>query len=233
MTNIDQAELARFEGVAHRWWDSSGDFRPLHDINPARTAFVAERIALRGARIADLGCGGGLLTEAMAGQGADVLGVDAGETAIQVARLHALESGSTARYRQCTFESLLPELAGTFDAVTCMELLEHVPDPAATIVTCAALLRPGGKLIASTINRSPRSYALAVIAAEYVLQLVPRGTHDYQKFIRPHELAAMVRRAGLDVGEVVGMSYSPFTHHCTIGGPPAVNYFLCADKVAT
>ena len=227
--NIDHAEVSRFELVAHRWWDPSGEFRPLHDINTERTRYVAQRIALHGARIADIGCGGGLLTEAMAAEGADVLGIDAGETAISVARLHALESGSTATYRQCAVEALLPDYAASFDAVTCMELLEHVPDPSAVVVSCARLLRPGGRLIASTLTRSPRAYALAVLGAEYVLGLLPRGTHDYSRFIRPAELAAMMRAGGLQVVDIDGMSYNPFTRRCAIGGPPRVNYLMCGE----
>ena len=225
--NIDAAELARFEAVAHQWWDAHGDFRPLHDLNPVRAAYVARQHVLQGARVLDVGCGGGLLSEAMAAAGAQVLGADAGATAIQVARLHALESGAPVQYRQCPVEDIdLSE--GGFDLITCMEMLEHVPDPARVVKHCAALLRPGGTLVLATINRSPRAYALAILAAEYVLRLLPRGTHDYNKLLRPSELAQMTRRAGMTVTDIVGMHYNPLTRQARIGGAPNVNYLLTA-----
>ncbi len=236
--NIDREELGRFERVAHQWWDPQGDFRPLHDLNPARSAYVARQLAgnrgegLAGARVLDIGCGGGLLAEAMAAAGAEVLGIDPGTTAIQVARLHAMETGATPTYRQCAVEEI-PTSDGGFDLITCMELLEHVPEPASVLAHAAALLRPGGTLVLSTINRTPRAYAMAVLGAEYVLRLLPRGTHDYAKFIRPSELAQMTRRCGLQVTDIVGMHYNPFTRACRIEGSPDVNYLLTACKPET
>ena len=230
--NIDAGELARFEAVAHQWWDAQGDFRPLHDLNPVRTAYVARQHVLMGARVLDVGCGGGLLCESMAAAGANVLGADAGTTAIQVARLHALESGAPVQYRQCAVEDI-PLSEGGFDLITCMEMLEHVPDPAGVVSHCAALLRPGGTLVLATINRSPKAYGLAILAAEYVLRLLPRGTHDYSKLLRPSELADMTRRAGLHVTDIVGMHYNPITRHARVGGTPDVNYLLTAHKPGT
>ena len=241
--NIDTAELGRFERVAHQWWDPQGDFRPLHDLNPARTAYVVRQYTaacqraglpapgLAGTRVLDIGCGGGLLSEAMAAAGAAVLGIDPGTTAIQVARLHALETGATPAYRQCAVEDI-PVSEGGFDLVTCMEMLEHVPDPSSVVAHAVALLRPGGTLVLSTINRTPKAYAMAVLGAEYVLRLLPRGTHVYGKFIRPSELAQVVRRCGLQVTDIVGMHYNPFTRACRIEGAPDVNYLLTAHRPA-
>jgi 2-polyprenyl-6-hydroxyphenyl methylase/3-demethylubiquinone-9 3-methyltransferase len=228
--NVDVHEIAKFESLAHRWWDPTGDFRPLHDINPARLAWIAARCPPSGCRAVDVGCGGGILAEALARAGADVAGIDMGEAPLAVARLHALEAGVTVGYRQATAESLAAESPGAFDLVTCMEMLEHVPDPASVVAACATLVRKGGHVFFSTINRNPKAWALAVVGAEYVLRLLPRGTHEYAKFIRPSELARAVRAAGLDVVEIAGMRYNPFTREVSIGDDVDVNYLLYARK---
>ncbi|TVS17208.1 MAG: bifunctional 2-polyprenyl-6-hydroxyphenol methylase/3-demethylubiquinol 3-O-methyltransferase UbiG [Gammaproteobacteria bacterium] len=228
--NIDPAEVAKFEAMAHRWWDPEGDFRPLHDINPARLAWIAERHPLAGARVVDVGCGGGLLTEGMAQLGARVTGIDAGEAPLTVARLHGLESGVEVAYRQCAAEVLAGETPGAFDVVTCLEMLEHVPEPASVIRACAELARPGGDLFFSTINRNPKAWALAVVGAEYVLGLLPKGTHDYARFIRPSELARWIRTAGLELKEIAGMRYNPFTRDCRIDRDVDVNYIVHAVR---
>lgn len=228
--NVDPAEVAKFEAMAHRWWDPEGDFRPLHDINPARLAWIAERHPLAGQRALDVGCGGGLLAEAMARAGAEVLGIDAGKAPLTVARLHALETGVDLEYRQCPAEQLATEQPGAFDVVTCLEMLEHVPDPDQVIRACATLVRPGGDVFLSTINRNPKAWALAVVGAEYVLGLLPRGTHDYARFLRPSELAAGVRAAGLELVEIAGMTYNPLTRECRIGRDLDVNYLLHARR---
>lgn len=228
--NIDPAEVAKFEAMAHRWWDPEGDFRPLHDINPARLAWIAERHPLAGARVVDVGCGGGLLTEGMAQLGARVTGIDAGEAPLTVARLHGLESGVEVDYRHCAAEVLAAESPGAFDVVTCLEMLEHVPEPASVIRACAELARPGGDLFFSTINRNPKAWALAVVGAEYVLGLLPKGTHDYARFIRPSELARWIRAAGLELKEIAGMRYNPFTRDCRIDRDVDVNYIVHAVR---
>ena len=228
--NIDPAEVAKFEAMAHRWWDPEGDFRPLHDINPARLAWIAERHPLAGARVVDVGCGGGLLTEGMAQLGARVTGIDAGEAPLTVARLHGLESGVEVDYRHCAAEVLAAESPGAFDVVTCLEMLEHVPEPASVIRACAELARPGGDLFFSTINRNPKAWALAVVGAEYLLGLLPKGTHDYARFIRPSELARWIRAAGLELKEIAGMRYNPFTRDCRIDRDVDVNYIVHAVR---
>jgi 2-polyprenyl-6-hydroxyphenyl methylase / 3-demethylubiquinone-9 3-methyltransferase len=228
--NVDHAEIAKFEALAHRWWDPHGDFRPLHDINPVRLAYVTEHCGIAGRRVLDVGCGGGILAESMAARGADVLGTDLAEGPLAVARLHAIETGFAVRYRHISVESLAAEMPGTFDVVTCMEMIEHVPDPAAIVVACARLARPGGHVVLSTINRNPKAWALAVVGAEYLLNLLPRGTHDYRKFITPAELGRAVRRAGLKVAEIVGMNYNPFTHTARLSADIDVNYLLHAIK---
>ncbi len=228
--NIDPAEVAKFEAMAHRWWDPEGDFRPLHDINPARLAWIAERHPLAGARVVDVGCGGGLLTEGMAQLGARVTGIDAGAAPLTVARLHGLESGVEVDYRHCAAEVLAAESPGAFDVVTCLEMLEHVPEPASVIRACAELARPGGDLFFSTINRNPKAWALAVVGAEYVLGLLPKGTHDYARFIRPSELARWIRAAGLELKEIAGMRYNPFTRDCRIDRDVDVNYIVHAVR---
>lgn len=211
--NADPAELAKFGALAHRWWDPESElFAPLHKINPLRLGWI-ERIAggLDGKRVLDVGCGGGILAESMAAQGASVLGIDLSEKALGVAKLHKLESGATVDYRLVAAEELAGEMPGAFDVVTCMEMVEHVPDPGSTVAACAALAKPGGMVIVSTINRNPKSYLFAIVGAEYVLKLLPRGTHDWARFIRPSELASHARRAGLDLTASTGLVYNPLT----------------------
>jgi 2-polyprenyl-6-hydroxyphenyl methylase/3-demethylubiquinone-9 3-methyltransferase len=226
--NVDSGELARFEQLAHRWWDPEGEHAALHALNPLRTAYVAARHALAGARVLDVGTGGGLLAESMAAAGADVHAIDAGATAIAVARLHAAAGGSRVRYEQSTVEALAAGGAGPYDCVTCMEMLEHVPDPARVVAACAGLLRPGGSAFFSTLNRNLKSYLLAVIGAEYVLGLLPRGTHDYARFLRPSELAAMAAAGGLRTAEVSGFEYQPLGHRWRLSADVSVNYILHA-----
>lgn len=222
--NIDPREVERFAELAARWWDADGDMKTLHDINPARVAFIAERWPLAGARVLDVGCGGGLLTEALAGAGARVTGIDAGERAIEVARLHLLETGVDAEYLCETAEAHATTHAGEYDLVTCLELLEHVPDPAAVVRACGRLVRPGGAVCFSTLNRTPIAWATAIVGAEYVLGLLPRGTHDWARFIRPSELDQWARAAGLATVELAGLRYDPFGRTATIGGGVQVNY---------
>ncbi len=232
MSNVDPSEIRKFEALAHRWWDPEGDFRPLHDINPARLAWIASKVTLAGARAVDVGCGGGILAEAMAHAGAVVTGLDMAESPLAVARLHALESRTEVEYLESTAEALAADRPGIYDVVTCLEMLEHVPDIASTIRACADLARPGGALFFSTINRNPKAWALAVVGAEYVLGLLPKGTHDYARFIKPHELAAAVRAAGLEVVEIRGMRYNPFSRNTKICDDVDVNYVLHALKPA-
>ena len=228
--NVDQAEIQKFEALAHRWWDPEGDFKPLHDINPARLEFIAERADLTQTTAVDVGCGGGILAESMAKAGARVTGMDMAGSPLSVARLHAMESGVQVEYLESTAEALAAERPGQYQVVTCLEMLEHVPDINSTIAACADLAAAGGKLFFSTINRNPKAWALAVVGAEYVLGLLPRGTHDYAKFIKPHELAAAVRAAGLEVVEIIGMTYNPFTRNVKLGSDVDVNYLLHARK---
>ncbi len=228
--NVDHAEIAKFESLAHRWWDPQGDFRPLHDINPVRMNYIARHCDLVGKRVVDIGCGGGILAEAMSLAGADVLGTDLADAPLAIARLHAIETGAQVHYRQISAEQLAQESGASFDVVTCLEMIEHVPDPQAIVAACAVLAKPGGHVFFSTINRNPKAWALAVVGAEYVLNLVPRGTHDYRKFIRPSELARYVRNATLTLQEIIGMSYNPFTRTATLGPDVDVNYLLHATK---
>ena len=230
--NVDPAEIAKFEALAHRWWDPNGDFKALHDINPLRVGYLQERCALSGARIVDVGCGGGILTESLAALGADVTGIDVAQGPLAVARLHAIESGieSEIRYLRASPEEYVEEEPEAFSVVTCLEMLEHVPDMAATVRSLAGLAAPGGDVVVSTINRHPKAYALAVVGAEYILGLLPRGTHDYAKFIRPAELARAVRDAGLDLVSIDGMRYNPFTRRCTLTRDVDVNYLLHARR---
>jgi 2-polyprenyl-6-hydroxyphenyl methylase/3-demethylubiquinone-9 3-methyltransferase len=228
--NVDNAELAKFSALAHRWWDPLSEFRPLHEINPLRLEWIAARSKLASARSVDVGCGGGLLAEAMAQRGADVLGIDLADKALGVARLHQLESGVSARYECIAAEALAEREPASFDAVTCMELLEHVPDPASTVKACATLVRAGGSVFFSTISRNPKAYLFAVIGAEYILRLLPRGTHDYSKFITPSELARYCRNAGLVPMEFCGMSYNPLTGRYALGSDTSVNYLLHAIR---
>lgn len=223
--NVDFQEIAKFEELASRWWDPDSEFKPLHDINPLRLHYIDERSGgLAGKRVLDVGCGGGILAESMALRGADVTGIDMGEAPLAVARLHQLESGATLNYRHITAEELANSEPGSFEIVTCMEMLEHVPDPASTIAACARLLKPGGHVFFSTINRNPKAYLLAVIGAEYVLRLLPKGTHDYRKFIRPSELANWAQSAGLAVQHLTGMHYNPLLRRYWLSSGVAVNY---------
>jgi len=228
--NVDPAEIAKFSELAHRWWDPGSEFKPLHDINPLRLDYIDGRIGLRGKTVLDVGCGGGILAESMAQRGAQVTGIDLADMPLKVAQLHLLESGSQVEYRNVAAEDLARELPHHFDVVTCMELLEHVPDPASTVRACAALARPGGHVIFSTINRNPKSYLLAVIGAEYVLRLLPRGTHNYAKFLKPSELGAFARQAGLEVSAVTGMTYNPLTKVYALGPDTDVNYIMHCAK---
>ncbi len=230
--NVDPAEIAKFEELAHRWWDRNSEFKPLHDINPLRVNYIDERSPVAGQRVIDVGCGGGILSEAMAQRGARVTGIDMGEAPLGVARLHQLESGVDVDYQQSTAEAMAAEHAGEFDVVTCLEMLEHVPDPASVIEACAALCKPGGDLYFSTINRNPKSFLFAVVGAEYLLRLLPRGTHDYQRFIRPSELAQWIRGAGLELMDVTGMTYNPLTQRYKLGDDVDVNYIVHVKKPA-
>jgi 2-polyprenyl-6-hydroxyphenyl methylase/3-demethylubiquinone-9 3-methyltransferase len=228
--NVDPAELAKFESMAHRWWDPDGEFRALHDLNPVRLAWLQERAGLFGKRVLDVGCGGGILAEAMADRGARVVGIDLAEGPLEVARLHALESRIEVDYRLAAAEAVAESEPGAFDVVTCMELLEHVPDPAATLAACARLVKPGGHVFLSTLNRNAKSYLLAVLGAEYVLGLLPRGTHEYARFIRPSELIRWLRQVGLEPVAVAGVRYNPFTHRATLGSDVDVNYLAHARR---
>ncbi|MCK7593815.1 bifunctional 2-polyprenyl-6-hydroxyphenol methylase/3-demethylubiquinol 3-O-methyltransferase UbiG [Pseudomarimonas salicorniae] len=228
--NADPGEIAKFDRLAARWWDPQGESRPLHELNPARLRYVAERCALRGRRVLDVGCGGGLLSEALAREGAEVVGIDLAPELIEVARLHLLESGVQVDYRQITAEALAEQEPASFDAITCMEMLEHVPDPGAVIAAMARLLKPGGQLFLSTLNRTPQSFAAAIVGAEYLLRLLPRGTHSYRSFIRPAELSAALRDEGLVLKDVSGLHYLPFLGRAWVGPGTAVNYLAWAGK---
>lgn len=230
MTNVDPIELEKFSQLAHRWWDPNSEFKPLHDINPLRLAHIERIAGLAGKDVLDVGCGGGILSEAMATRGARVTGIDLAEKPLKVAQLHQLESGTEVEYRNISAEALAREKPEHYDVVTCMELLEHVPDPTATVRACAELAKPGGWIFFATINRNPKSYLFAVIGAEYVLKLLPRGTHDYAKFIKPSELAAMCRKAALSVEGVTGMTYNPITGRYALGRDADVNYIMHAQK---
>jgi len=230
MINVDPLELEKFSQLAHRWWDPGAEFKPLHEINPLRLDYIDGIAALRGKRTVDVGCGGGILAEAMAARGARVTGIDLAEKPLKVAQLHLLESGLEVDYRLMAAEALALESPRGFGVVTCMELLEHVPDPSATVQACADLAEPGGQVFFATINRNPKSYLLAVVGAEYLLKLLPRGTHDYARFIKPSELSAMCRAAGLRVSGVIGMTYNPFTKIYSLGDDADVNYILHATK---
>ena len=233
MINVDPAELDKFSELAHRWWDPNSEFKPLHDINPLRLEYVDSLVGLSGKRVLDVGCGGGILSEAMARCGAEVTGIDLAEKGLKVAQLHLLESGLSVDYRHVSAEELAEQEAGRYDVVTCMELLEHVPDPASTVSACAQLAKPGGWCVFATISRTPKAYLFAIIGAEYVLKLLPKGTHDYSNFIRPSELARDCRSAGLDTQATIGMTYNPITKKYSLGEDVAVNYILCARKTDT
>lgn len=226
--NADPHELEKFSQLAHRWWDPNSEFRPLHEINPLRLRWIDEHAHLAGKRVLDVGCGGGILSEAMARAGAQVSGIDLADKALKVAQLHILESGLSVDYRKVSVEQLADEQPSTFDVVTCMEVLEHVPNPASTIAACARLTKPGGHLFFATINRNAKSFLFAIVGAEYVLNLLPRGTHEYAKFIRPSEMAAMCRDARLEVGHLIGMTYNPLTRIYALAADTDVNYILHA-----
>ncbi|QQD21943.1 bifunctional 2-polyprenyl-6-hydroxyphenol methylase/3-demethylubiquinol 3-O-methyltransferase UbiG [Oceanospirillaceae bacterium ASx5O] len=229
--NVDRAEIAKFEALASRWWDMESEFKPLHDINPLRTNYIDSFAQLAGKTVLDVGCGGGILSEGMAQRGATVTGIDMGEAPLNVARLHALESGVSIDYRQLPVEQLAAEQPASFDVVTCMEMLEHVPDPASVIKACFDLVKPGGMVFFSTINRNPKAYAFAIIGAEYLLRLLPAGTHDYSKFIRPSELTRWCRAAGLDVTHMTGMVYNPLTKIYKLkDNDVSVNYLMATRK---
>ena len=224
--NIDAAEVAKFDALASRWWDPDGEFRPLHEINPLRLDWIRQYAELDGARALDIGCGGGILTEAMAEAGANVTGIDMAEKPLGVARLHQVESGADVEYLQSTAEELATQRSGQFDVVTCLEMLEHVPSPSRVIASAAELVRPGGHIFFSTINRNPKSFLFAIVGAEYVLRLLPAGTHEYQKFIRPSELESWARAAGLEHEASIGLHYNPFTREYSLGPNVDVNYLM-------
>ncbi len=228
--NADPAELHKFGALAHRWWDPHGDMRPLHEINPLRLDWIDRLAALAGKRVLDVGCGGGILAEAMAQRGARVTGIDLSAKPLRVAQLHALESGVQVDYRETSAEAMAAESPAGYEIVTCMEMLEHVPDPASTVRACSALAKPGGWVFFSTINRNPKSFLFAIVGAEYVLRLLPRGTHEYAKLIRPSELAAMARQASLEVVEILGMTYNPLTRRFALGRDTDVNYLVACRK---
>jgi 2-polyprenyl-6-hydroxyphenyl methylase/3-demethylubiquinone-9 3-methyltransferase len=233
-TNADPKELAKFSELAHKWWDPDSEFRPLHQINPLRLGWITQCAGpLDGRRIVDVGCGGGILSEAMARQGAQVLGVDLAERSLKVAQLHAMEAGiDNVHYREVAAEALADEQPGQFDIVTCMEMVEHVPDPAAIVAACAKLVKPGGWVFLSTLNRNPKAFLFAIVGAEYLLRMLPAGTHEYAKFIRPSELATWCRSAGLDLLHTRGMEYNPLTRRYWLSGDTSVNYLLACRKGA-
>lgn len=225
--NVDTSEIAKFEALADRWWDPDGEFKPLHEINPLRLDFIDARTGLAGRKVIDVGCGGGILSESMAHRGADVTGIDLGEAPLAVARQHAEQAGVEVDYRRVSVEEMAAQYAGEFDVVTCLEMLEHVPDPASVVRACRQLVKPGGQVFFSTINRNPKAYALAIIGAEYVMGMLPKGTHDYSRFIRPSELASWCRAAGLEVCEQTGMTYNPLTRRFRLSPRDvSVNYLM-------
>ncbi len=231
--NIDPREIDKFEQVAHRWWDPESEFKPLHQINPLRLDYIERHAGgLRDKQVLDVGCGGGILSEAMARAGARVTGIDMGKAPLEVARLHLLDSGLDVDYQHNSAEDFAAQHPGRFDVVTCMEMLEHVPDPAAIVQACARLVKPGGQVFLSTINRNPKAYLLAIVGAEYLLKMLPKGTHDYRKFIKPSELARWLREAGLELHHIAGMSYNPLTRQYLLGKDVSVNYLLCAHRPA-
>lgn len=224
--NADVLELQKFGELAHKWWDKNSEFKPLHEINPLRLNYIDSLASLSGKRVLDVGCGGGILSESMYFKGADVTGIDLGEKALNVAKLHQLESDAKVSYILTSVEQLALEQPASFDIVTCMEMLEHVPDPASIVAACAKLVKPGGAVFFSTINRNPKAYLFAVLGAEYILNMLPKGTHDYAKFIKPSELSNWVRQSGLTVAGMRGMSYQPFTQHYSLSNDVSVNYLL-------
>ena len=230
MLNADQNELDKFSQLAHRWWDPNSEFKPLHEINPLRLAWIDQHVQLTGKKVIDIGCGGGILSESMAQRGADVTGIDLSDKALGVAKLHLLESGQKVNYQSISAEEYAGQAGGTFDVVTCMEMLEHVPNPASTIAACAALVKPGGHVFFSTLNRNLKAYLLAVIGAEYILNMLPKGTHDYTKFIKPSELARWAKAVGLEPGELIGMSYNPLSKRYSLGRDTDVNFLMHTVK---
>ena len=230
MHNADPQELAKFSQLAHRWWDPKSEFKPLHEINPLRLSWIDKHASLTGKTVLDIGCGGGILSESMAGLGASVTGIDLSEKALGVARLHLLESGKTVDYRMISAEDLAAQAPASFDVVTCMEMLEHVPAPASIIAACSALAKPGGHVFFSTINRNPKAYLFAVLGAEYILRMLPKGTHDYAKFLRPSELSRWARSVNLEPDDLIGMTYNPFSDKYSLGSNTDVNYLLHAVK---
>ena len=229
--NFDPAELAKFSDLAHRWWDTESEFRPLHQINPLRLGWIDDWVLLKGRRVLDVGCGGGILADSMARKGADVLGIDLATKALKVAQLHALEAQTEGvQYREISAEALAAEQPGSFDVVTCMEMLEHVPDPSSVVKACAALVKPGGHVFFSTINRNAKAFLFAIVGAEYVLNMLPRGTHEYAKLIKPSELAGYCRAAGLTLQQTRGMEYNPLTRHYWLSADTSVNYLLATQK---
>jgi len=230
MSNVDQGEIDKFSALAHRWWDPTSEFKPLHAINPLRLDWIKSVTNLEGKRVLDVGCGGGILAESLSKAGAAVTGIDLSTKALKVAELHQLESGTTVRYRSISAEDLAKEESQSYDVVTCMEMLEHVPDPASVVQACANLCKPGGYLFFSTLNRNPKSYLFAIIGAEYILQLLPKGTHQYEKFIKPSELAQFTRAAGLEVLQLKGMTYNPITQIYRLGSDTDVNYMMATRK---
>ncbi len=230
--NVDASELSKFSELAHKWWDKTSEFKPLHEINPLRLNYIDDAVDLAGKRVLDVGCGGGILSESMAEKGATVTGIDLGEKALKVAQLHSLESGVDVDYRLIAAEALAEEQAGQYDVVTCLEMLEHVPDPASIVQACAQLVKPNGHVFFSTINRNPKAYAFAVLGAEYILNLLPKGTHDYAKFIKPSELASFARQADLAQVGQTGMSYNPITQHYWLNDDVSVNYLVHMVKAS-
>ena len=229
--NVDRAEVAKFEALASRWWDRESEFKPLHDINPLRTNYIDRHASLAGKKVLDVGCGGGILSEAMAQRGAYVTGIDMGEAPLNIAKLHALESGISVKYQQRPVEQLAEEMPASFDVVTCLEMLEHVPDPASIIQACYKLVKPGGMVFFSTINRNPKAYAMAIIGAEYIMRMLPAGTHDYDKFIKPSELTRWCRAADLSVLDMTGMVYNPLTQEYSLKDQDVdVNYLVATRR---
>ena len=230
MSNVDQSEIDKFSALAHRWWDPTSEFKPLHAINPLRLGWIQSITVLQGKQVLDVGCGGGILAESLSKAGASVTGIDLSTKALKVAELHQLESGTNVRYRSISAEDLAKEEPQSYDVVTCMEMLEHVPNPASVVQACANLCKPGGHIFFSTLNRNPKSYLFAIIGAEYILQLLPKGTHQYEKFIKPSELAQFSRAAGLEVQQLKGMTYNPITQIYRLGNDTDVNYMLATRK---
>jgi len=230
MSNVDAAEIAKFSELAHRWWDPNSEFKPLHEINPLRLKWIDKQAMLAGKKVLDVGCGGGILAEAMAGAGASVSGIDLSEKALKVAKLHLFESGLRVDYQLISAEDYAAEHTGEFDVVTCMEMLEHVPDPASIVAACSRLVKPGGWVFFSTLNRNAKSYLFAIVGAEYILKLLPRGTHDYAKFIQPAELARMARESRLETAELIGMTYNPLTKIYKLEADTSVNYLMATQR---